>query len=93
MVINRETISKMNERQFVVLFSLSILSLALSHGLWSDQWAVKIDGGKEVADKVAKDAGFVNLGPVFVYCLNELLMFCIFHRLRMAISISKKFAT
>ena len=57
----------MNERQFVVLFSLSFISLALSRGLWSDQWAVKIDGGKEVVDKVAKDAGFVNLGPVFLF--------------------------
>lgn len=31
---------------------------------YTQQWAVHISGGKEVADDVAADHGFVNLGEV-----------------------------
>lgn len=31
---------------------------------YSDSWVVEIDGGKDQADKVAEDHGFVNLGQV-----------------------------
>lgn len=31
---------------------------------YTQQWVVHIDGGPEVADSVAKDHGFTNLGTV-----------------------------
>lgn len=34
---------------------------------YTRQWAVHIDGGPEVADAVARDHGFVNLGQVGVF--------------------------
>lgn len=41
---------------------VTLIQLVSAH--YTRQWAVHIDGGPEVADAVARDHGFVNLGQV-----------------------------
>lgn len=38
--------------------------LSFMHAHYTQQWAVHIPGGSEVADKVAQDHGFINHGLV-----------------------------
>jgi hypothetical protein len=39
---------------------------------WTDQWAVKVLGGSDVADRVARESGFQNLGIVRFVLSNNI---------------------
>lgn len=47
----------------VIYVFMYLLQLSWAH--YSQQWAVHISGGKEIADQVAMDHGFINLGKIF----------------------------
>lgn len=47
---------------YVLCMFMYLLQLCRAH--YSRQWAVHITGGQKVADQVAADHGFVNLGEV-----------------------------
>ena len=37
---------------------------ALKNPVYSNDWAVEVDGGQEVADEIASAQGFINMGKV-----------------------------
>ena len=49
----------------------------LASGIFLNKWAVKVDGGQQVADYLAEEHGFRNLGQVcfciFVLSLQEVM--------------------
>ena len=45
-------------------FALTLCVWGANAAHWTDQWAVNIPGGKAVADIVARETGFINLGEV-----------------------------
>ncbi|KAG7300213.1 hypothetical protein JYU34_015771 [Plutella xylostella] len=45
-----------------ILLLLSVLAAARAH--YTPTWAVHVPGGREAADAVANEHGFVNLGEV-----------------------------
>uniref|UniRef100_A0A1B6C415 furin n=1 Tax=Clastoptera arizonana TaxID=38151 RepID=A0A1B6C415_9HEMI len=49
----------------LVSLLLSALTLVVAIEEYSSQWAVHIEGGKDVADAVAEKNGFINLGEIF----------------------------
>lgn len=46
--------------------------LQLCRANYSQQWAVHITGGRDVADQVAADHRFINLGEVRTHCFLPL---------------------
>lgn len=52
----------------VVLCILSLLETVYAH--YTPTWAVHVPGGKEAADAVAWDHGFINHGEVSLYIFS-----------------------
>ncbi|XP_072402014.1 furin-like protease 1 isoform X1 [Diabrotica undecimpunctata] len=50
---------------FYFCIGIILCNFRLSNGHYTQQWAVHIQGGKDVADEVARDHGFVNHGVIF----------------------------
>uniref|UniRef100_A0A6P7G4S6 furin n=1 Tax=Diabrotica virgifera virgifera TaxID=50390 RepID=A0A6P7G4S6_DIAVI len=50
---------------FYFCIGVFLCNFRLSNGHYTQQWAVHIQGGKDVADEVARDHGFVNHGVIF----------------------------
>lgn len=53
-----------------VLCAVFLIRPVLVNGHYTRQWAVHIIGGPEVADAVATDHGFINLGQVIITLLH-----------------------
>lgn len=51
----------------ILVFCIWLTLLRLSEGYYTQQWVVHVEGGKEVAESLAKDHGFSNLGEVSGY--------------------------
>ncbi|KRT80455.1 Peptidase [Oryctes borbonicus] len=49
----------------IFLFCIWSTLLQMSEGYYTQQWVVHVPGGNAVADALAKDHGFVNLGEIF----------------------------
>lgn len=48
----------------MLLFVYSLLAAGASETIYTNDWAVEIDGGLEEATRVASRYGFVNIGTV-----------------------------
>lgn len=48
----------------VLLVAVQVLLVQRGQAHYTRQWAVEVHGGPDVADQVARDHGFVNLGQV-----------------------------
>lgn len=46
------------------------------HSLYTDSWAVEINGGRRIADKIAKKHGFINAGEVRTTCCARAVLSC-----------------
>ena len=52
----------------------SIASYSTKNSVYSNDWAVEVYGGQEVADKVASEYNFINMGKVYLaryYCTQS----------------------
>lgn len=58
----RECVSTRRSWTKSVVFLFYMLNVASAH--YTPQWAVHIEGGEEVANRIAAKHGFVNLGKV-----------------------------
>lgn len=50
----------------VFLFCIWSTLLRMSEGYYTQQWVVHVPGGEAIAESLAKDHGFVNLGEVCI---------------------------
>lgn len=48
-----------------------VLKLADAAEVYTNTWAVQIDGGPEEADRIAREHGFINHGNVSHICILE----------------------
>ena len=63
---------------FLTLFKLAIVSKDTNNEdedtTYTNSWAVKIEGGDEVANEIAETHGFINRGQVRWFMLNATLL-------------------
>lgn len=52
-----------------ILVLLSLLEAACTH--YTPTWAVHVPAGKDAADAVSRDHGFINLGEVYIKLSNS----------------------
>lgn len=50
---------------------LVLLNVAHAVEVYTNTWAVQIDGGPEEADRIAREHGFINHGNVSHICILE----------------------
>ena len=56
------------------LLKLRDYHAAVGQNMYTNSWAVEVNGGKEVADNIARKHGFINKGQVSVVVMyNQLL--------------------
>lgn len=58
---------------FCILCAVFVIRPVPVSGHYTRQWAVHIIGGPEVANSVARDHGFINMGQVII---NSIFRFC-----------------